>query len=103
MAIGPDVAIKDPAAAEADANQMAKLATEMHARLEALIGQVTGKLNETDGETKNAFMSQLQQYQKLAMELEARKNNLAAAARSIVQGNVSDDVQFAKAFGGVNP
>jgi hypothetical protein len=96
---GPDVSVKDPAAAQADANKMAQLATGMHGRLEQMMGQVNGKMSETDGETKTAFLAQLSNYQKLAMDLEETKSRLAQAAQSIVESNVSDDVRFAKAFG----
>jgi uncharacterized protein YukE len=99
---GPDVSVKDPAAAQADANKMAQLATGMHGRLEQLMNQVNGKMSETDGETKQEFLAQLSNYQKLAMDLENTKNQLASAAQSIVQQNVDDDVRFAKAFGNVS-
>jgi hypothetical protein len=95
---GPDVSVKDPAAAQADANKMAELATGMHGRLEQLMNQVNGKLSETDGETKAEFLAQLSNYQKLAMDLENTKNQLASAAQGIVQQNVDDDVRFARAF-----
>jgi hypothetical protein len=95
---GPDVSVKDPAAAQADANKMAQLATGMHGRLDQLMNQVNGKLSETDGETKKEFLAQLSNYQKLAMDLEETKSRLAQAAQSIVESNVNDDVRFAKAF-----
>jgi ABC-type phosphonate transport system ATPase subunit len=96
---GPDVSVKDAAAAMADANKMAEMAASMHGRLQQLIKQVEDKLNMTDGETKKAFMDQMANYQSMAMDLEQTKNNLAKTAVGIVQQNVDDDNRFAKAFG----
>jgi hypothetical protein len=95
---GPDVSVKDPAAAQQDATKMAQMAASMHSRLQALLNQINSKLEQTDGQTKQEFLAQLANYQKLAMDLEATKDQLAQAANSIVQQNVDDDVRFAKAF-----
>jgi hypothetical protein len=102
MALGPDVSVKNPDAAQDDVNKMAQLATGMHGRLEVLLNQVNAKLSETEGSTKDAFLVQLTDYRKMAMELEDTKNRLAAAAQSIIASNVSDDIRYAKAFESTN-